>query len=203
MVFTVIVSLEKTFVFFQDQGRHVPNSGNARVDPLIEQAKVEIRRDVLEPMEAHHRAVPLGFHQLDGFIPVEFIIDGLHPDQGAAGTFTSQHENPLHITELLPGRGFIADLKGYLFVFRDSFAIIKHPGDHVAGHPVVDFHQEFLRIGQSFDFRSQAVEEFGQLLWQVLLEVFDDGTSIDAAMMLIHYRAKLKVPIPAGPQNLD
>ena len=85
---------------------------------MIEQAEIEVGRNILKPMEPHDGAVPLGFHQLDGLILVELIIDGLNPFQGLAGIFMGKQDDPLHIAQLFPSRGFKADLEGYLVVFE-------------------------------------------------------------------------------------
>ena len=154
MVFAILVSLEKTPGFHYLGRRQVPDRGNARVDALVEPAKIKVAGDVREPVQSDDRPVTAGRHDLDRFIFVELVIDGLDPFQGAPGIFIGKHDDPLDITQLFPGRGLKADIEGDILLAGNPPGVMEHLDHGLTGDPVVGLHEEFPGIGKSGNFRA-------------------------------------------------
>ncbi|MBU4232664.1 MAG: hypothetical protein KJ822_04105 [Proteobacteria bacterium] len=137
-------------------------------------------------MQPDDRTIAGGFYQFNSLVLIKFIINSLNFFQSPARVFISEHNNPLHIAQLFPGRGFKRNLKRDGIILGYRFGILKHLGDHITGHPVMRFHQKFLRVGQAFNFRAQTRKETVNFPRHSLLKKFDYGPGIKATMMLLH-----------------
>ena len=155
MVFATIVPLEKTAGFHHLGRRQIPDRGNARVDALVEPAKIKVAGDVRHPVQPDDRPVPTGGHHLNLFIFIELVIDGLDPFQGAAGIFIGKHNDPLDITQLFPGRGLKADIEGDVLPAGNPPGVAEHLDHDLTGDPVVGFQEEFPGVGEGGDFRAE------------------------------------------------
>ena len=186
MVLAILISLEKAFSFFNSGGRQIPDGRNTGVYPLIKQTIINRTGNFLEPVQPDDRAITGGFYQFNSLIFIKFIINSLNFFQSTAGVFVSEHNNPLHIAQLFSGRGFKGNFKGDGIIMGYRFGILKHRGDHIAGHPIIYLHQKFLGVGQAFNFRAQIRKETVNFPRHSLLKIFDYGPGIQATMMLLH-----------------
>ena len=91
-------------------------------------------------MQPDDRTITAGFYQFNSLILIKLIINSLNFFQSATGVFVSEHNNSLNVAQLFPGRGFKPDLKRDCIILGYSLGILKHPGDHITGHPVIHLH---------------------------------------------------------------
>ena len=138
------------------------------------------------PVQPDDRPVPAGGHDLDLFIFIELVIDGLGPFQGAAGILIGKHDDPLDIAQLFPGRGLKTDIEGDVLPARNPPGVAEHLDYDLTGDPVVGFQEELPGVGKGGDFRAEPAQEGGHRLRRLRFEIFDDGPGIKAAVMFIH-----------------
>jgi hypothetical protein len=186
VILAVVVALEETLVLFQLARRLVPHHWNRCIYTSVHEAKVTSHGNVLEPLEAHNSSIRVEFRQLDLLIAVKFVVEILKSSEGTTVAAESKKKNSLNIPETPLSHRVETDVEDHILIAKELFDSFVEEDQYVGRNPIIRVSKKLLDIHHPVQFFTQVLK---QRLYQrriTLLNVVDDGFSVDTAIVSFH-----------------